>query len=113
MVSGFLTSPCDHSRIFSGDAREIRIALKESGSLGFSKKLKMSRIGSSFSLLPTHERNSETRVTRRGFTRRREDPKVEPSLLLLLVLHLLFRGVVDVLSGRLDELDVQTQGLEF
>src|SRR5580658_2262447 len=45
MVSGFLTSPCDHSRIFSGDASEIRIALKDSGSLGFSKKLKMSRIG--------------------------------------------------------------------
>src|SRR5271168_2621858 len=45
MVSGFFTSPCDHSRIFSGDASEMRIALKESGSLGFSKKLKMSRIG--------------------------------------------------------------------
>src|SRR5271170_4611065 len=50
MVSGFLTSPCDHSRIFSGDASEMRIALKESGSLGFSKKLKMSRIG--FFLFP-------------------------------------------------------------
>src|ERR1700686_534505 len=45
MVSGFLTSPCDHSRIFSGDASEMRIALKESGSLGFSKKLKVSGIG--------------------------------------------------------------------
>src|ERR1700689_2693281 len=44
MVSGFLTSPCDHSRIFSGEASEMRIALKLSGSLGFSKKLKMSRI---------------------------------------------------------------------
>src|SRR5262249_37989476 len=32
----------DHSRIFSGDASEIRIALNESGSFGFSKKLKMS-----------------------------------------------------------------------
>src|SRR5258706_5493688 len=28
MVSGFVTSPYDHERIFSGDAREIRIALK-------------------------------------------------------------------------------------
>src|SRR5437868_867533 len=45
MVSGFLTSPWDHSRIFSGDASEMRIALNDSGSLGFSKKLKMSRIG--------------------------------------------------------------------
>src|ERR1700744_2295591 len=45
MGSGFLTSPCDHSRIFSGLASEIRIALNDSGSLGFSKKLKMSRIG--------------------------------------------------------------------
>src|SRR5512145_765293 len=44
MVSGFFTSPCDHSRIFSGLASEMRIALNESGSLGFSKKLKMSRI---------------------------------------------------------------------
>src|SRR5205085_6645834 len=33
-----------HSRIFSGEAREMRIALNESGSLGFSKKLKMSRM---------------------------------------------------------------------
>src|SRR4029077_16347714 len=44
MVSGFLTSPCDHSRIFSGDASEMRIAEKDSGSFGFSKKLKMSFI---------------------------------------------------------------------
>src|ERR1051325_9962753 len=42
MVSGFLTSPCDHSRIFSGDASAMRIALNERGSFGFSKKLKMS-----------------------------------------------------------------------
>src|SRR5215510_6277352 len=45
MVSGFLTSPCDHSRIFSGLASEMRMAENESGSLGFSKKLKMSRTG--------------------------------------------------------------------
>src|SRR4051794_26364406 len=45
MVSGFFTSPCDHSRIFSGLASEMRIAENESGSLGFSKKLKMSRTG--------------------------------------------------------------------
>src|SRR4051812_18971066 len=44
MVSGFFTSPCDHSRIFSGLASEIRIAEKLSGSLGFSKKEKISRI---------------------------------------------------------------------
>src|SRR5258706_6795851 len=42
MVSGFFTSPWDHSRILSGDARLIRMALNESGSFGFSKKLKMS-----------------------------------------------------------------------
>jgi hypothetical protein len=28
MVSGLLTSPCDHSRIFSGLASEIRMASK-------------------------------------------------------------------------------------
>src|SRR5450432_83323 len=44
MVSGFLTSPCDHSRIFSGLASEMRIAEKDSGSFGFSKKEKISRI---------------------------------------------------------------------
>src|SRR6478752_2853466 len=44
MVSGFLTSPCDHSRIFSGLASEMRMAEKDSGSFGFSKKEKMSRI---------------------------------------------------------------------
>ena len=34
MVSGFLTSPCDHSRIFSGLASEMRIALKRERILG-------------------------------------------------------------------------------
>src|SRR5918996_124597 len=42
MVSGFFASPCDHSRIFSGEASMMRIALNERGSFGFSKKLKMS-----------------------------------------------------------------------
>ena len=37
MVSGFLTSPCDHERIISGDAIEMRIALNANGFLGFSK----------------------------------------------------------------------------
>src|SRR5688500_17227056 len=46
MVSGFFTSPCDHSRIFSGEASEMRIAEKESGSFGFSKNEKMSFIES-------------------------------------------------------------------
>src|SRR5215475_1082601 len=41
MVSGFLTSPCDHSRIFPGDAIRIRIPSKSSGSLGFSKSSRM------------------------------------------------------------------------
>src|SRR6187397_2076731 len=49
MVSGFLTSPWDHSRIFSGDASEMRIAENDSGSFGFSKKLKMSFTFSPFS----------------------------------------------------------------
>src|SRR5262245_23858505 len=44
MVSGFLTSPCDHSRIFSGLASEIRIAENERGSFGRSKKEKISRM---------------------------------------------------------------------
>jgi hypothetical protein len=39
IVSGFLTSPYDHSRILSGDAIAMRIALNASGSLGFSNRL--------------------------------------------------------------------------
>src|SRR3954463_1421298 len=57
MVSGFFTSPCDHSRIFSGEANEIRIAEKDSGSFGFSKKLKMSLI---VSLPSSYSQTTET-----------------------------------------------------
>src|SRR5450432_51131 len=92
MVSGFFTSPCDHSRIFSGDASEIRIALNESGSLGFSKKLKMSRIGL-FLFLTATETSSEKLLRRRGLS--------------------LFRGVLCALVAGLDQLDVQTESLEL
>src|SRR5215475_8138754 len=44
MVSGFFTSPWDHDRIFSGDASEIRMALKVSGFFGFSNRLNRSSI---------------------------------------------------------------------
>ncbi len=63
MVSGFLTSPCDHSRIFSGLASEIRIAVNESGSLGFSKKLKMSRMDHSSSAALASARVDSTSST--------------------------------------------------
>src|SRR3972149_2688153 len=39
MVSGFLTSPCDHDFIFSGDAIRILIASNEAVSLGLSNSL--------------------------------------------------------------------------
>jgi len=42
MVSGFFTSPKDHSLIFSGEAKEILTALKLDGSFGFEKKLYIS-----------------------------------------------------------------------
>src|SRR2546422_8768155 len=38
MVSGFFTSPCDHPRIFSGDASLIRIA---SNVMGFACRSRM------------------------------------------------------------------------
>src|SRR5215467_1588210 len=68
MVSGFFTSPCDHSRIFSGDASEMRIALNESGSFGFSKKLKMSFTGSPWFLETASTRcpTAEQKTRRRG-----------------------------------------------
>src|SRR5262245_43205088 len=83
MVSGFLTSPCDHSRILSGEAKEIRIAEKRSGSLGFSKKLKISFTG--FSLWG---------VPQGGQT----PPPVNPTRLR---------------RGLFDELDVESQALEL
>src|SRR5213594_1103628 len=52
MVSGFFTSPCDHDRIFSGDASEMRMALKFRGFLGFSKRLNKSSIIGSLSCGP-------------------------------------------------------------
>ena len=40
MVSGFFTSPCDHCRILSGDASEIRMAENDSlGALELSERL--------------------------------------------------------------------------
>src|SRR5690606_42129836 len=61
MVSGFLTSPWDHSRILSGEAIEIRIALNASGSFGFSNRLYRSRkrITSSGELLVLDELDVE------------------------------------------------------
>src|SRR5215470_4947845 len=52
MVSGFFTSPWDHCRILSGLASATRIAWNDSGSFGFSKKLKMS-----FTLPPNFSRS--------------------------------------------------------
>jgi hypothetical protein len=39
IVSGFFTSPCDHSRILSGDAIAMRIESNASGSFGFSNSV--------------------------------------------------------------------------
>src|SRR5216110_986992 len=99
MVSGFLTSPCDHSRIFSGDASEIRIALNESGSLGFSKKLKMSRIGVPFS----------NRTSENEFLRGSAEWACSQHALSLLLGGLV--GGAEL--SRLEELDVQAECLEL
>src|SRR5215470_9880608 len=44
MVSGLRTSPCDHERIFSGEASDTRNALKLRGFFGFSNNVKRSSI---------------------------------------------------------------------
>src|SRR5215471_10299742 len=44
MVSGYFTSPCDHDRIFSGEASEMRMALNVRGFFGFSNRLNRSSI---------------------------------------------------------------------
>ncbi len=50
MVSGLVTSPKDHDRIFSGDAREILIALKSFKVVGRLAKASVSKL-----VAPSHE----------------------------------------------------------
>src|SRR5512134_3610377 len=105
MVSGFLTSPCDHSRIFSGLASEIRIAEKVSGSFGFSKKEKMSfTVFPPVELQSTRSDSSTTSPVRsrgRPTATRRVDRRN-------------CRGREELVGGAghaaLDELHVQAQG---
>src|SRR5580700_7527181 len=44
MVSGFVTSPCDQLRIFSGDARLMRIASKSAIGFAMSKGLERYKV---------------------------------------------------------------------
>src|SRR5580698_6126110 len=44
MVSGLVTSPCDQLRIFSGDARLIRIASKSAITLAISNGLERNKV---------------------------------------------------------------------
>src|SRR5262247_1162018 len=44
MLSGFVTSPNDQDRIFSGDAREILIALKSFNAVGLLAKASVSNL---------------------------------------------------------------------
>src|SRR5436190_13351183 len=46
MVSGFVTSPCDQLRIFSGDARLMRIASKSAIGFARSKGLERNKVSS-------------------------------------------------------------------
>src|SRR5690242_2653862 len=106
MVSGFFTSPCDHSRIFSGLASEMRMALKESGSLGFSKKLKMSRMAQ-FSL----KRGTRCfRVEGSGGVQGRQAPAPVDVTHGLLLLR---RRRLGRHAARLDQLHVQAQALQL
>src|SRR5580692_4521864 len=44
MVSGLVTSPCDQLRIFSGDARLIRMASKSAITFAISKGLERNKV---------------------------------------------------------------------
>src|SRR5579863_98022 len=44
MVSGLVTSPCDQLRIFSGDARLMRIASKSAITFAISKGLERNKV---------------------------------------------------------------------
>src|SRR5919204_1427113 len=46
MVSGFVTSPCDQLRIFSGEARLMRIESKSASALAKSKGLERYKVSS-------------------------------------------------------------------
>src|SRR3954469_12100561 len=46
MVSGFVTSPCDQLRIFSGEARLMRIASKSAIGFARSKGLERNKVSS-------------------------------------------------------------------
>src|SRR3972149_12140163 len=89
MVSGLCTSPWDHERIFSGEARLIRTASKSVGSEPLSPKLGL--MCSVAYLLRNTGQSSHAFQHRLRCRRRFED-----------------RGYL-----RLQELDVETQGLEL
>src|SRR3954454_3658626 len=101
MVSGFFTSPWDHSRIFSGLASEMRIAEKDSGSFGFSKKEKISRIRELL-VSDLREKNQtsgrERRIERSGEAPARELPTPKDSVL---------RGRGGFFRRGFDQLDVE------
>src|SRR5919202_4924773 len=110
MVSGFFTSPCDHCRIFSGLASEMRIALNESGSLGFSKKLKISFTSAPPNLLQPSSRNP--RSPNPSPSRRFRGPR--PSAAVLRRRGSLLRRCNDALLGRgLHQLDVEAERLQL
>src|SRR3954471_19186624 len=117
MVSGFFTSPCDHSRIFSGDASEIRIAENDSGSFGFSKKLKMSFTFSPFSSLSGTVQNQKLLLAAelaRGRRRRARSRGGRAGLCRDLSRHQLQRRLL--LAGGiriLDQLHVQAERLKL
>src|SRR5271166_3849612 len=71
MVSGFVTSPWDQLRIFSGDARLIRMASKSAIGLARSKGLERNKVILCF-LLSESVASSEYLVPSYGSTSARE-----------------------------------------
>src|SRR5580765_8601629 len=53
MVSGLVTSPCDQLRIFSGEAREMRMASKSAITFAISKGLERNKVFLRFLLSTT------------------------------------------------------------
>src|SRR5689334_10786881 len=51
MVSGLVTSPCDQLRIFSGEAREMRMASKSAITFAISNGLERNKVFLRFSRL--------------------------------------------------------------
>src|SRR4029077_1922236 len=117
MVSGLVTSPCDQLRIFSGDARLMRMASKSATGFAISNGLERNM----FLRFPTAVRR-RTRLSRTVTNRwslvasEISDPEAQeqrPRVYSLKLSRLICRHGHRLLLRDLDQLDIQAKRLQF